>query len=171
MARAGRRALRLLLVAAACAACESSPPTSPTTVLSNTLASISASSFAGTWTGAFRSSFTGLGTATVILTGPTGDGSYTGTWSVVFADAAQNREGSLISSPPERRGPSGAPMLWISAALVPVRIDSCSGLPLAAFVPDYRFELALVGDDRLSGESLFAECYQLLPGRLELTRR
>ena len=99
------------------------------------------------------------------------DGSYTGRWSVVFDEASRNREGSLTSSAPELRRAPGFQTFSISAALVPVRIDTCSGLPLASFVPDYRLEVALTGADRLSGESLFAECYQLLPGRLELTRR
>jgi hypothetical protein len=159
------------VVALACAACDSSAPTAPTVALSNSLASISASSFGGTWVGTFTSSFVGPGTATVVLEGPRADGSFTGRWSVVFSDASQNREGSLTSSPPELRRAPGSQTFSISAALVPVRIDTCSGLPLAAFVPDYRFELALAGADRMAGESLFAECYQLLPGHLDLVRR
>jgi hypothetical protein len=160
-----------LLISVACVACESSSPTAPTAVLSNSLASISASSFAGTWVGTLTTSFTGAGTATVVLNGPRADGTYTGNWSVVFGDASQNREGGLTTSAPERRTVPGVQMFSISAALVPVRIDGCSALPLATYVPDYRFDLTLAGADRLSGQSLFAECFQLLPGRVELTRR
>jgi hypothetical protein len=175
MPAAGRHTLRLLplLISAACAACESSSPTAPTAVLSNSLESVSASSFAGTWVGTLTTGFTGSGTATVVLNGPRADASYTGTWSVVFGDASQDRAGSLTTAAPERRTAPGVEIFWISAALLPVRIDGCSALPLplASFVPDYRFDLTLVGRDRLSGQSLFAECYQLLPGRVELTRR
>lgn len=173
----GRNALRLaaIVMAVALAACNDSAPGAPTSVLTTTLSSISPASFAGTWVGTIASSVdsSSPATATFTFVGPAADGSYTGTWSIVFHDASLNRQGILTTTAPESRNDLGFQRpLAVSATLTPVRPDSCVPAPFGGFAPDYRMDVALVSADRLSGQSRFAECARgVLSGRVELARR
>jgi hypothetical protein len=112
--------------------------------------------------------------ATLTFVGPAADGSYTGTWSIVFDDASLNRQGVFTSTAPESRNDLGLQLLSVSATLTltPIGAGSCVPAPSGGFVPDYRMDVALFSADRLSGQSRFAECARgVMPGRVELSRQ
>jgi hypothetical protein len=176
MSSAGRHAARLMamLMAVALAACDDSGPVAPTGVRNSTLSGLSPASFAGTWVGTVASTLDSSAPAAATLTfvGPAADGSYTGTWSIVFDDASLNRQGVLTSTAPESRNDLGLQLLSVSATLTPRGSGSCVPAPSGGFVPDYRMDVALFSADRLSGHSRFAECARgVMPGRVELSRQ
>lgn len=177
MSGMGRNALRLaaMVTTVAVVACNQSAPGAPTEVLTTSLSSISPASFAGTWVGTIAPSVdsSSPATATFTFVGPAADGSYTGTWSIVFQDASLNRQGVLTTTIPEPRSDLGFQrLLALSATLTPVQPASCVPVPFGGFAPDYRMDVSLVSADRLSGRSLFAECARgVLAGRVELAMR
>jgi hypothetical protein len=175
MRSAGRHAVPLMamLMAVALAACDDSGTVAPTAVTS-TLSGISPASFAGTWVGTVAPMFdsSAPGTATLTFVGPAANGSYTGTWAIVFDDASLNRQGVLTTTAPESRNDVGAQRLSLSATLRPIGSGSCVPAPSGGFVPDYRMDVALFSADRLSGSSRFAECARgVIPGLVELSRQ
>jgi hypothetical protein len=162
MVRTSIRRLPLVLVLVLATSCgDNSTPSSPTptTMLS------------GIWVGTIAYSLgnVGLGTVTLSLSQARSDGTYTGTWSFEFPNAANNRQGSLTTSVPrELVLPGAGSVLDIEFALQPLSTPVCQEFP--GIPPDYEVRLALRGST-MSGESLISECGQLYPGRVELTRR
>ena len=166
--------LMAMLMAVAPVACDDSGPLAPTPVFTTTMSGISIASFAGTWVGTIASTFdsSAPGTATFTFVGPAADGSYSGTWSIVFEDASLDRQGSFTTTAPESRNDLGPQLLSLSATLTPTAAGWCLPLSFGGFASDYTMEVALFDADRLSGRTRFAECARgVMPGRVELARR
>jgi hypothetical protein len=157
------RGLPVVLAIALTASCGSDTTPSGPTANANTLP--------GTWVGTVTYSLgnVGRGNVTLNIQNAQTNGTYMGTWSFEFANAANNRQGSFTTSVPrELVFPGAGSALDIEFTLQPQSTPSCTDLP--GFPPSYSLRLAL-RSGRMSGESLIGECGQLFPGAVELTRR